>query len=73
LRQCQRRFPGIPAARAQHAACTYATRAAYAALNGQGILIVDQWPSVLLSLAWAVGAGGAYLLERADRRGVLVE
>ena len=44
----------------------WASRAVYAALSGEGLLIVDQWPSVLLSLAWAVGAGGAYLLERYD-------
>ncbi len=51
----------------------WVSRAAYAALDGAGVLVVEQWPSVFLSLAWAVGAGGAYLLERADHRGVLGE
>lgn len=46
----------------------WASRAAYAAIAGEGILIVNQWPSFFLSLAWTIGAGGAYQMERADIR-----
>ena len=44
----------------------WSSRAVYAMLAGEGLLVVNQWASVLLSLAWAIGAGGAYLLERYD-------
>jgi len=44
----------------------WTSRTVYASLAGQGLLVVNQWASVFLSLAWAVGAGGAYLLERYD-------
>jgi hypothetical protein len=44
----------------------WASRAVYAAFAGQGLLVINQWASMLLSIAWAIGAGGAYLLERYD-------
>jgi hypothetical protein len=49
------------------AAGVWVSRATFATLVGAG------WFAVALSSAWAVGAGGAYLLERADHRGVLGE
>jgi hypothetical protein len=51
----------------------WATRAAYIGLTNESMYVFGTTASVVLSLAWAVGAGGAYLLERADHRGVLGE
>lgn len=42
------------------------SRAVYALLAGEGLIINNPAASFFLSLAWAVGAGGAYLLERID-------
>ena len=42
------------------------TRAVYVALSDSGGLLRNPYASMLLSLAWAIGASGAYLLERYD-------
>jgi hypothetical protein len=46
----------------------WVSRAFYALIGGEGLLIANQWTSFFLSIAWAVGAGGAYLLERYDHQ-----
>jgi hypothetical protein len=49
----------------------WASRAVYAALTtGTGVFAGNPWASVALSVAWTIGAGGAYLLERAEARAV---
>jgi len=42
------------------------SRAVYIGLTDDGLLILGTAAAVILSLAWAVGAGGAYVLERYD-------
>ena len=42
------------------------SRAVYIAITENNLLVLGTLASVVLSLSWAIGAGGAYLLERYD-------
>lgn len=44
----------------------WVSRAVYIAITDDGLFVIGTLAAVVLSLAWAVGAGGAYLLERYD-------
>ena len=44
----------------------WVTRAVYIGITNDGLLVLGTTAAVLLSLAWAIGAGGAYILERYD-------
>lgn len=48
------------------AAGVWMTRMAYIALTEGSSIYGTEVAAILLSLAWAVGAGGAYMLERID-------
>jgi hypothetical protein len=42
------------------------SRGIYIGLTDDGLLVLGTLAAVVLSFAWAIGAGGAYLLERYD-------
>lgn len=42
------------------------SRAVYIALTNESTYVLGTTAAVVLSLAWAIGAGGAYILERYD-------
>lgn len=44
----------------------WVTRSVYIGLSGDSVYVLGTSAAVILSLAWAVGSGGAYLLERYD-------
>jgi hypothetical protein len=44
----------------------WVTRGVYIGITDDGLFVVGTVAAVVLSLAWAVGAGGAYILERYD-------
>lgn len=44
----------------------WVTRAVYIALTGDNVYVLGTVAAVVLSLAWAVGSSGAYMLERYD-------
>jgi hypothetical protein len=44
----------------------WTSRAVYIGLTNDGLFVLGTTAAVVLSLAWSIGAGGAYLLERYD-------
>jgi hypothetical protein len=48
------------------AAGVWVARSVYIGMSDECLCVLGTIASVLLSIAWAIGAGGAYLLERYD-------
>ena len=62
------RRPGLTEWGLLLAAGAWTSRAMFAFLTSS-----DPWPTMLLSSAWAVGAAGAYIMERRDHKWLVAD